>query len=173
MKKVIMGLALVLGVVTSYGAVCNWSAQGITVQKAGDDLTTYTAYLVDSSVSATDFITALGNGTASYVATTSVRSNGGVLANGLATDARTGAAFVENQQYSLYTLILNTDATYYLASGVKTFTPTAQAKLNMGFLNLSTGDYKSEKGWQPVPEPTSGLLMLIGASLLALRRKQK
>jgi len=34
-------------------------------------------------------------------------------------------------------------------------------------------DAVSSSGWQAVPEPTSGLLLLLGSALLALRRKSK
>ncbi len=178
MKKIIIGLAIITAALTSYGASCIWGGSSIAFQSSGDSASSYVAYLVDSSITATDFISALKNGTAEYVAMKSALTgeNSARIANtSLSTDARTGAAFVENREYSLYTLILNNDiasATHYYATAVKKGTPTAQANLNMNFGNLGEGDFKGA-GWQPIPEPTSGLLLLVGGALLALRRKQK
>ncbi len=181
MRKVIIAMAILAGVLMSHGAACTWSASGISFQATGDNASSYVAYLVDSSISATDFITSLKKGEAEYVAVKdglSGTSTARIGNTALASDARTGAAFVEDQKYSLYTLILNGDAstaTHYFASAVKEHTPTKQSDLLMGFGNLSTGEFASAKGWQSVniPEPTSGLLLLVGGALLALRRKQK
>ena len=55
------------------------------------------------------------------------------------------------------------------ASGAKTLNITTGANF------ASTGSKWSSAGWQTsgIPEPTSGLLLLVGAGMLALRRKQK
>ena len=47
------------------------------------------------------------------------------------------------------------------------------ANLGTYYLGVSSGDSAvSTGGWQAVPEPTSGLLMLLGMAGLALRRKR-
>ena len=70
------------------------------------------------------------------------------------------------------------DSSYYVTStsgGVKT--PAASTSNNAAFAIASQATATSGAGaWStvaPAPEPTSGLLMLIGMAGLALRRKQK
>ena len=36
---------------------------------------------------------------------------------------------------------------------------------------FATGNYRGDKASYPIPEPTSGLLMLVGLGALALRRR--
>ena len=63
---------------------------------------------------------------------------------------------------------------YFLASGgtekTATFTSATGAK-TLGFGSQATIT-QSANGWQAVPEPTSGLLMLVGLAGLALRRRR-
>jgi hypothetical protein len=52
----------------------------------------------------------------------------------------------------------------------------ATSTVNIAFGNMQSAtqnasNWASSGGGEPVPEPTSGLLMLIGAAGLALRRK--
>ncbi len=70
-----------------------------------------------------------------------------------------------------------TDATYgdmYMAAARELTTGQAGTKsVNNIFGGLSTATTGGVRDWQPVPEPTSGLLLLLGMGALALRRKQK
>ena len=69
-----------------------------------------------------------------------------------------------------------TDATYgdmYMAAAKSTLTPASgtksEANIFGGASTLATGGVRD---WQAVPEPTSGLLMLLGMAGLALRRRR-
>ncbi len=59
----------------------------------------------------------------------------------------------------------------YTATGKATIGPTgADSSYAFGDFTNATA---TSGGWQSIPEPTSGLLMLLGMAGLALRRKQK
>ena len=87
-------------------------------------------------------------------------------------------------QYTMYFAILDGDNVYF--SNEKTFTTTASetvantvsfANQNNGTTTFSataaTAGFAGAGHWsQAVPEPTSGLLMLLGLAGLALKRKR-
>ena len=56
-------------------------------------------------------------------------------------------------------------------SDVKQATAQATATITVNFGNMQTAT-QNASNWQAVPEPTSGLLMLLGVAGLALRRRR-
>ena len=98
------------------------------------------------------------------------------------TDAIIGAATVSDSTlagsttyYSIITAEY-TDATYgdmYMAAAATTTTPASGTKaISNIFGGAGTASVGGVRDWQAVPEPTSGLLMLLGVAGLALRRKR-
>ena len=84
------------------------------------------------------------------------------------------STLAENASYNVYYVILNTNAdpnTYTTVADTLTGrADTGEAKLGS---NISmTAAAASSATWTAVPEPTSGLLMLLGMAGLALRRKR-
>jgi hypothetical protein len=69
-------------------------------------------------------------------------------------------------------------ATYATSDGTYTFDGTVTSSLAIGDLSTknigATANFGSIAGWSytPVPEPTSGLLVLLGVAGLALRRRR-
>ena len=76
--------------------------------------------------------------------------------------------------YNFYFVIEEGGKTF--TSDTKTLVAQATATVTVNFGNMATATQDSSNwvgGGGDVPEPTSGLLLLVGGALLALRRKQK
>ena len=82
-----------------------------------------------------------------------------------------------------YIVIFNADKSEYLTQEVAMTTrangdggsDASTSKPTITSANVAAADWKSTSGGSSgdVPEPTSGLLLLVGGAMLALRRKQK
>ena len=79
--------------------------------------------------------------------------------------------------YSVYAVVLSDDGKNIAVSdSVKTLNLRNNATPSFAqwtAANFKTYSAKSGGGTDPIPEPTSGLLLLVGGAMLALRRKQK
>ena len=83
-------------------------------------------------------------------------------------------------KYSAYAVIFDTETItdsshYYVTAATAastTFAPAASTTKNYILTATSSGTAANWKSVGPVPEPTSGLLMLLGMAGLALRRKR-
>ncbi len=187
MKKSITTLFVVIIAFAAQANYVNWTMSKInslTDASGSAVLTTsnyssFTAYLVDSTLAGDSLTAAIMDGTLANSAreTTTLRSFSGVRVNWAASNSKTDYVYDEGQTtYSLYTVIVGTvgDTTYYLTSDVKSASVTGEnANLAMEWGDVSTSGWKWQSIGSDVPEPTSGLLLLVGGALLALRRKQK
>lgn len=102
-------------------------------------------------------------------AATSVR---GSVAS-ITTEANVGDTVYGAIIYTYHDDTLNKD--FYIAN-IATGTVGAESGLtlaNLGTKFLGGTNPTSTGGWQAIPEPTSGLLLLLGVAGLALRRRQK
>lgn len=75
-----------------------------------------------------------------------------------------------------YTQAIITDGVNQLTTDIVSFTTLAQGNASINFTTGAGFDNEvkvwDSAGWQAVPEPTSGLLLLLGMAGLALRRKK-
>ena len=85
---------------------------------------------------------------------------------------------VEGTDYSWYAVIVNGDK-YYVSSAEKTSTAVSDTATPASVTFASQSELSVASNWksfsggsEPVPEPTSGLLMLLGVAGLALKRKR-
>ena len=181
MNRIIMAVAIVCAAVSANAAAFSWktSATG-KVYEAGTStlLATATAYLFDSAtVTQASLVSALDAGTLNLAGLSSV-SSASVASGAIATTSFNYG--VAGGDYNLYFALLVDDQLFIseavsapgLESGTKALSLNARTASQAAAMESSAG-YKGA-GWytQSVPEPTSGLLMLIGMAGLALRRRR-
>ena len=189
MKKLIM-VAAVMAAIAVNAATFSWKTSTTgKIFEAGSTSTTLasaTAYLFDASkVSQAAVLAAFNAGTSistlAYADTTSVAS--GAIAM-KAFDVPTG--YSEGDSFTAYFALVVND-TLYIGPSVTAETPaTGDKSMNFNAKSSSqtalqteyegfgsAGWYaKSSGGTEPIPEPTSGILLLLGMAGLALRRRR-
>lgn len=173
-------VALAAGVVNA--AAVSWSVTGIGQDPAGTAYTGYKLYLCDASVySASALATDLAAGNFDALSTTGfVQATAGSVQQGTTTNAKiassySGGDYTAGNSYTFYTLVLNGEgpaATYFTISANATKTAPNAGAMAMSFINLSSNAQTAWTATGAVPEPTSGLLMLLGMAGLALKRKR-
>lgn len=179
MKKVMIMLALVVVATMTQAASFKWTSTGTTTNNKkfyGSDGNAVTselqAYLFDAAtVSQADLLAGLKNGDAitkySSVATGTVGSDSKFTAVDNISYGTAGTT------YNFYMAVV--DGGQVMFSKVIPGEAQAADTTTIAFSNPGTWT-KAEGAWQSTsdtPEPTSGLLLLVGGAMLALRRKQK
>lgn len=165
MKKILLLTGLLLVTAVTNGASVTWTATAAsTTLPNGSIANGVIAYLFEGSLSDTVLKSiAKGSWDASgYKATTTTKTNGSLAL------AKIGS--YEKQTVSFSMVIFDsstyTDASNFKYAEIKDVEFTTANK-TVAFTNALT-----EASWQTIPEPTSGLLMLLGAAGLALKRKK-
>ncbi len=164
------------------------SLNNSSVSITASNYNSFRAYLVDSTLNINDFLTSLKDGTLG----TDVATTGKLLEQTTLTESGRGptknygvafepsenvSTYAEGKDYTFYSVIVNADSSYYLKTGDitdSTASPTDAIVMTWDKNSISGLTWTSTGGGTTdVPEPTSGLLLLVGGALLALRRKQK
>ena len=186
MKKILIGAAAVMFGIAANAATYNWTFVSSWVSPDDNDpLEGATLYAFDANAYASStIIAALDAATDGGVATLANALGSGIVdANGEVTV--NGSGLTDNgatpPYASMFGLLVDEDK-YYLVDGMSdvkiTDTIAAGAKAGFNAGDLVTGDTSTWStigggaGPSPIPEPTSGLLLLLGVAGLALRRKQ-
>ena len=185
MKKLMtLACAVAIAAVAQAGAV-KWNATFLDASPAGayTASTTYTAYLFDASVTevstVTGYLTKAGGADWTSFLAATVDSNTATYnpdKEVMSFAAKTYGSFSQGDTFSGFVVVLDAASTenaenYIVATKGEDQVLTTTAFGKSGDKTLSWG---SQAGvtWQSVPEPTSGLLMLLGMAVLALRRKR-
>ena len=181
MKKIMIAAAIVCAAAFANAAAFDWKSSTMASSKfynngTSDLVTAATCYLFDAATyTQADFLNAKGADLSKSLAT-------GAIANGVVSPTVTLTDYGSvGVQTSFWMAIVADDDLFYVSAvkptaGVEGKNATlsfAGTNSKNAFTAWNEGDTFSAAGWyQTVPEPTSGLLMLLGMAGLALRRRR-
>lgn len=179
MKKLLVAVAAVASALVVNAAACSWSTTGTIYQPTDSTagLAGFTAYLFDTTtVSQGALVAALRDG-GSITDYTAMSSYNTPTAAKVASTSFTHDEGTINAFFAIvdgdYVYISNEKSATTAAVGTATFSFASQSTISKNVFDSSTA--YSSAGWYgtaAVPEPTSGLLMLLGMAGLALRRRR-
>jgi hypothetical protein len=177
-KLIIAAFATMLGIAANAAAV-EWSMTGLSDSPDAAKAAGWAVYVMDASTF--DAFAALdGDKVANYASANALFTSATTSARGGAVNASyKGGNFAANETINSYLVVFNnanaSDATYYAYSATGSTTITAGGADDSIAFGTFANATSTTGGWQStaaVPEPTSGLLMLVGIAGLALRRRR-
>ena len=189
MKKLMIALAAVAVAAGVQASAFTWRTANSQYVYVGDGttvkLTSGTAYIFDAAkVSQTALLTAFANDKTFDISTFKVGEYGAIDHQAVASGAIAKSADVTygtaETTYQLYFAIVNGDnlfisaeSAYTAPSGADSMAISFSPKTGSKPLPLdATAGYKGTAWYTAVPEPTSGLLLLLGVAGLAPKRRR-
>ena len=190
MKKLIMMIAVVATAIAANAATVSWMATKGYLYEAGTTtkVTSGDAYLmfVTASYTQSDLVAAFASAEGDTSATLAAMTASGALATGagsVGSNARISgtSTYDISSDMTAYIVVFKGDnmfitdtsaAIYDSVTGEASVTaiPAMSTPSKAAALDATKG--YTGAGWYAVPEPTSGLLMLVGLAGLALRRRR-
>ena len=169
MKKIMIAIAVIATAACVQAAQFNWqftTSKAAATSFAGADVYMLLASDYDAEKTMSiDYIKT----TAKSHATLSSGMMGGTTGNVNVNDSWV----TEGSSYEWYAVVVSGDK-YYVSSASRTSTAVADTATPATVTFGSGTALSTESNWTTaaVPEPTSGLLLLVGAAALALRRRR-
>ena len=177
MKKLMTVVAAAVMALSVNAASVVWNVDIYDLAAGGADTTTYTLYVFGDGGTAGTLASALNTGgkfnESAYNTALSgaTKMTGTFDADGWAEDTLNGAG--DTMSFLILTDGTTADSAFYYLGDVSTAGCTFEPPAGMpGSLYVDYASFSSGTVGTGVPEPTSGLLLLVGAGMLALRRKR-
>ena len=172
-----IAVAIVCAAALSQAATANWSAYPIYEKGKTTGADGYIGYYIDASNYSTA-LSILQSGDFSGLTSIGFASAGASQWGGYLTGSDAGS-YGSGETVNAYLVVLNADsidnATYAYISGVATGATGGEGQVaNIDFTS-AVASMKQDSAWyeaKSIPEPTSGLLLLLGVAGLALRRRR-
>ena len=169
-KLIIAAVSVAVGLVASASTV-NWSLSDVSA-KGTTTPQGYIAYLFDAEVGSDTISTAFAKKDLTLLSA-ALGTKGLTSAGKITTAQAKNAPYGENDFVTGFAVIFNSDsantASYFMVGPEVT---SAKAVSSAGTVTLTLGSHASASWTAMAPEPTSGLLLLIGMAGLALRRRR-
>lgn len=182
MKKLMFLLAAGACAVSLQASTIKWNVTniyGVNSEGAGQtDVSSrpaagdyYVLCMLTSAMSLADAQTAIANNDIASIASKATYQ-GVTTGTGMYASAKYDGGWNADDKVEIYAVVLNASsidkATYATVGSVASYTYADSAEDKALPVNMKTA---TQGAWTAVPEPTSGLLMLLGLASLALRRK--
>lgn len=175
MKKLITMLSVMAIAVIANAATVSWGVYPVYDRGATTENTGYLVYFFDNSAfSAAEASAAIASGDTTFV------SNGwaaDALADGGFTSGEATGTWANGSTVTGYLVIFDAgtvaDAGFAYVSSTASGNIGAQGQAaGIDFDDTQLAGMQTASNWTAVPEPTSGLLLLLGVAGLALKRKR-
>ena len=189
MKKLLVAMAVAMAAALAQAASVSWSVSGLKDSK-GNDMTSGAGYVFctkgSSATTVAEVTAALTGKSAAQVKTYlednslmalkgDVRSDGSISVSGV--DLATSGVPEKQSGTQLFVVIVDDDSfgddTHYVITSTSSSVKTpAATTTNTAIFGISNSATLNPNNWTAAPEPTSGLLLLLGIAGLALKRKR-
>ena len=175
MKKITILATSIFAAIIANAAAIEWSMTKIADSADASAAAGWIGYILDAS-KYSEFSTLTPSKLVSYV-TENYQYSGKTKSGRGVTFTVTDGSFSANETVSSFLVLFNNEdassATYYVSTTTSSATipaSGADSSITFGTFTDAMTATGSSGGWVAIPEPTSGLLILLGMAGLALRR---